>query len=64
MSVVAAIHARQGQVEPDGMPRDFPTVYDGARGIHFIEKTVESSRSDSKWLDARWRAPGRQRQTL
>jgi predicted dehydrogenase len=64
MSVVAAIHARQGQVEPDGMPRDFPTVYEGARGIHLIEKTVESSRSDSKWLDARWRAPGRQRQTL
>ena len=63
-SVVASIRARQEQVEPDGLPRDFPTVYDGARGVHFIEKTVESSRSDDKWLDARWRAPGRQRQTL
>lgn len=28
---------------------DFPTVYDGARGVHFIEKTVESSKSDRKW---------------
>src|SRR5919112_2410408 len=64
MSVVVTIRASQEQVEHDGWPRDFPTVYDGARGVHFIEKTVESSRSDDKWLDARWRAPGRQRQTL
>ncbi len=64
MSVVAAIRARQEQVEPDELPQNFPSVYDGARGVHFIEKTVESSRSDEKWLDARWHAPGRQRQTL
>jgi hypothetical protein len=64
MSVVVTIRASQKQVEHDGWPRDFPTVYDSARGVHFIEKTVESSRSDDKWLDARWRAPGRQRQTL
>ena len=30
----------------------------------FIEKTVESSRGNEKWSDARWRARGRQRQTL
>ncbi len=64
MGVAATIRARQEQVEPDELPWDFPTVYDGARGVHFIEKTVESGRSDKKWLDARWRAPGRQRQTL
>jgi predicted dehydrogenase len=64
MSVVAAIRARQEQLEPDELPQNFPSVYDGARGVHFIEKTVESSRSDEKWLDARWHAPGRQRQTL
>ena len=64
MSVGAAIRARQEQVEPDELPRNFPSVYDGARGVHFIEKTVESSRSTQKWLDARWRAAGRQRQTL
>jgi predicted dehydrogenase len=65
MNVAATIRARQEQVDaPGGPPRDFPTVYDGARGVHFIEKTVESSQSDKRWLDARWRAPGRLRQTL
>jgi predicted dehydrogenase len=64
MSVTAAIRARQEQVEPGELTRNFPSVYDGARGVHFIEKTVESSQSDKKWVDARWRAPGRQHQTL
>jgi predicted dehydrogenase len=63
MSVVATIRARLEQIETDGLHWDFPTVYDGAQGVHFIEKTVESSRSDEKWLDARWRAPEWQRQT-
>ncbi|HEX2109572.1 MAG TPA: Gfo/Idh/MocA family oxidoreductase, partial [Rubrobacteraceae bacterium] len=64
MSVAATIRARLEQIESEGLPPDFPTVYDGARGVHCIEKTVESSQSDTKWLDARWRAPGRLRQTL
>lgn len=34
----------------------FPTVYDGARGVYFIEKTVESARNDKKWTAARWRS--------
>lgn len=28
---------------------DFPGVLDGARGVNFIEKTVESSKSEAKW---------------
>jgi predicted dehydrogenase len=36
---------------------DYPTVYDGARGVHFIEKTVESANSDHKWTDASWSRP-------
>jgi predicted dehydrogenase len=64
MSAAAAIRAKKERVKPDGLPWDFPTVYDGARGVYFIEKTVESSQSDKKWLDARWRALGRQHQTL
>ena len=64
MSVAAVIRGRHEQIDPRDLPRDFPTVYDGARGVHFIEKTVESSQGDKKWLDARWRAPGRLRQTL
>ena len=53
MSVAAAIRAKKEGVKPDGLSWDFPTVYEGARGVHFIEKTVESSQSDKKWLDAR-----------
>ena len=28
---------------------DYPTVHDGARGVRFIEKAVESARSAAKW---------------
>ncbi len=53
----AAMRARkEGSQVPADAP-DFPTVYDGARGVHFIEKTVESSQSTQKWTDARWRRP-------
>jgi hypothetical protein len=38
--------------EPDGTREDFPNVYDGARGVHFIEKTMESGRSTEKWTRA------------
>ena len=37
---------------------DFPTVYDGARGVHFIHKAVESGKSDAKWVDVRYTPPG------
>lgn len=47
----AAIRARREGAPIEG---DYPSVIDGARGVHFIEKTVESSRSDRKWTDARW----------
>ena len=53
----AAIRARkEGTPVPDDALA-FPPVYDGARGVHFIEKTVESSQSREKWTDARWRKP-------
>ncbi|HEX7002795.1 MAG TPA: Gfo/Idh/MocA family oxidoreductase [Trueperaceae bacterium] len=41
-----------------GQEADYPTVVDGARGVHFIEKTVESSRSDRKWTPAAWSPAG------
>ncbi len=40
--------------EPSALERDFPTVYDGARGVYFIERVVESARSDQKWLSFDW----------
>jgi predicted dehydrogenase len=53
LGAAAAIRASGGI---SGQEFDYPTVYDGARGVHFIEKTVESSRSDRKWTDATWQA--------
>lgn len=35
--------------EAGELERDYPTVYDGARGVKFIEKVVESSQA-KKWL--------------
>ena len=49
-SVARAIRVEQGLEQPEKPSPDFPDVYDGARGVHFIEKTVESSRSEKKWL--------------
>jgi predicted dehydrogenase len=43
------IRAKLLGIEPDPLALDFPTVYDGARGVKFIEKAVESSKSDKKW---------------
>jgi predicted dehydrogenase len=42
--------------EADGL--DFPTVRDGARGVHFIHRTVESARAGG-WVDARYSPEGR-----
>jgi predicted dehydrogenase len=52
--VTEAVLAREEGREPDGeLP--FPTVHDGARGVYFIEKVVESAGSERKWTEARWR---------
>jgi len=45
--VAAAIHAGGGADAPERF--DFPGVDDGARGVRFIHRTVESSRSEQKW---------------
>ncbi len=52
-NVGRAIRAVQAGAHPGGLAAatefDFPGVLDGARGVRFIEKTVESSRSERKW---------------
>ncbi len=40
--------------EPSELELDFPTVYDGAKGVFFIEKAVESGHAKQKWIPARW----------
>jgi len=56
LNVTDTIRARLLGREPTELEADFPTVYDGARGVYFVEKVVESSRSNQKWTPARWLA--------
>ena len=43
------IRAKILDIEPSETMLDFPTVEDGARGVYFINKAVESSGSETKW---------------
>ena len=36
---------------PDPLLADYPTLADGARGVRFIEKALESAASVQKWTD-------------
>lgn len=49
LGVAAHIRALQAGQKPDPLTADYPTLADGARGVRFIEKTVESAASDRKW---------------
>jgi predicted dehydrogenase len=51
LGVFEAIRARQEGRELGPLEGDFPTVEDGARGVRFIERVVESGTSDRKWVD-------------
>jgi predicted dehydrogenase len=57
LGAAEAIRARQARKKLGKLEGDFPTVLDGARGVHFIEKTVESAGSSKKWTSARWKKP-------
>lgn len=52
----AAIRARVAGASPEALI-DFPDVRDGARGVHFIHKAVESHGLGS-WVDAAYSPPG------
>ena len=54
LGAAEAMRAKKDGREPES---DFPTVYDGARGVYFIEKTVQSAQSEQKWTEAKWRKP-------
>ncbi len=43
------IRAKILGIEPSELMLDFPTVEDGARGVFFITKAVESSKSGGQW---------------
>ena len=48
--------ARRDGREPDPLDLDFPTVADGARGVHFIQTALESGRQEA-WVDASYTPP-------
>jgi predicted dehydrogenase len=54
LSATDTMRARMLGQEPTELELDFPTVYDGAKGVFFVEKVVESSNSQQKWIPARW----------
>jgi len=56
-SAARTMAAKIAGTEPHPFDTDFPTVIDGARGVHFIHKAVESARSNAKWLDVRYTPP-------
>ena len=47
--VATGIRARLAGGVTDALEADYPRVEDGARGVRFIEKMLESSRSAQKW---------------
>lgn len=57
VNVARTIAARSTGEEPGEFDLDFPTVRDGARGVHFIHKAVESGRKEA-WVDVSYDPPG------
>lgn len=50
-NVATSIQQRLLGEEIPEFARDYPTVYDGLRGMIFIDKLIESNESDLKWTD-------------
>jgi hypothetical protein len=42
---------------PDPLDLDFPTVEDGAIGVHFIHQAVKSGSNDAAWVDMEYHPP-------
>jgi len=49
-NVATCIQSRITGVEPPAEALDFPDVYDGLRGMQFIDRLIESNESDLKWV--------------
>ncbi|AHG93179.1 oxidoreductase domain protein (plasmid) [Gemmatirosa kalamazoonensis] len=55
-NVARTIAARVAGEAPGEFDTDFPTVQDGARGVHFIHRAIDSGRQRD-WVDARYAPP-------
>lgn len=56
-NAIRTIAASVAGDEPNPLDLDFPTVQDGAVGVHFILTALESGRQNS-WVDASYTPPG------
>ncbi|CAN5715847.1 MAG: Gfo/Idh/MocA family oxidoreductase [Gemmatimonadota bacterium] len=56
-NAIRTIAARMAGEEPDPLDLDFPTVRDGALGVHFIHAALRSGER-REWVDAAYTAPG------
>ena len=56
-SAAHAIAAHEAGVAPAPWAQDIPTVQDGARGVHFIQAALRSSKNEM-WVDASYAPPG------
>ena len=45
-----ADRAKRAGEQPSGLGVEFPTVHDGARGVRFIERVIESGRKGGAWV--------------
>jgi predicted dehydrogenase len=57
LNAARTIAARISGEKPGEFDTDFPTVQDGARGVHFIHKSIESGK-ERGWVDASYTPPG------
>ena len=57
-NAIRVMAARLTREPPDPLDLDFPTVRDGATGVHFIHTALRSGR-EGAWVDASYDAPGR-----
>jgi predicted dehydrogenase len=55
-NAIRTMSARIAGEEPNPLDLDFPTVQDGAIGVHFIKTSLESGRRGG-WVDARYTPP-------
>ncbi|HAB29532.1 MAG TPA: oxidoreductase [Gemmatimonadetes bacterium] len=55
-NVARTLRVKQGSAEPGLFDDDFPTVQDGARGVHFIETAVKSGHQGG-WVSGTYQPP-------
>ncbi len=48
-ALTVGAHIEGEEPKPEWL--DFPGAYDGVRGMLFIEKVIESGKSDQKWIE-------------